>query len=104
MSRKPRESSNPVATKEVRAAWHALPQHKLIDILSERIGTDGSVTTCNSASRHIKIIGAERTVELYATTGTVNCAPQGKLKSCNYKNMMPERAIERAITLAQKGW
>jgi hypothetical protein len=99
-----KKSSNPVATRQVREAWREMPFHKLKKILLEKLGNDGEVRSCDSKSGHVKVIGKARTIELYTTTGTVNCSPQGKMKSCNYKNMMPERAIERVVSLAKHGY
>tara|TARA_B100002049_G_C15847452_1_gene277796 strand:+ start:230 stop:535 length:306 start_codon:yes stop_codon:yes gene_type:complete len=92
------------ATDPVRSAWKAMPNHKLIPALESRLGKDVTVRVCNSTNRHIKVIGPARTVELYATTGLVNCAPHNNLKPCKFTNMMPSRAIERVATLATQGW
>lgn len=92
------------ATPEVRAAWRELETHDITAKLISRLDSAEQVRVCNSRNRHIKIFGPARTVELYGTTGVVNCGPHNNMKACKHTNMMPERAIDRAITLATKGW
>lgn len=92
------------ASPETRAAWRALSNEAVLSALQNQLGESGTIRLCNDKNRHFKIIGNARTVELYATTGLVNCGRQGSLKPCKHTNMQPERAFSRAVTLAQQGW
>lgn len=88
-------------SNELRKKWSALDNKSVLSKL-ESLGL--FVELKNSRNRHFKITGKTRVVELYATTGTVNSAPQGKMNACSYKGMEPERAFKRILSLANIGY
>lgn len=59
---------------------------------------------CNPKNKHFKIKGHKREIHLYATTGTVNAPPYGKLKACKYTDMKPSSAFDRILSLAKTGY
>lgn len=91
---------SPSISRERRTQWQALSNQAIIDTFT---AAGVTVTLKNSNNRHFKVKGHARPVELYATTGTVNAAQHQHRKACTARNMSPERAIERAISLAKHG-
>ncbi len=91
---------SPQIAPEIRQAWRALTNQQILDNLKMQ-GIE--VELKNAKSRHFKLQGKVRPVELYASTGTVNAAPHQGKKSSTAKAMMPERALQRAVSLANIG-
>lgn len=58
----------------------------------------------NCKNHHLTIIGEKRKVELYPTTGTVNCGRTGTLKQCTYRDMELTKALRRVFELATMGY
>jgi hypothetical protein len=86
--------------QECRQAWREINNHAIVKRI-ENAGLQANLMPSNN--RHIKITGGLRPVELYATTGTVNASPYGQKGASKAKGMLPERALERAISLAKHG-
>lgn len=93
---------SPIISTELRQAWKKLSISNIIDILSKK---GLNVELKNYDSKHLKIKGKVRAVDFYASTGTVSANPveSAKLSYCSYKEMMPERAFERILSLANIG-
>ena len=91
---------SPKIKPEVRQAWRDKRTDQIKDAF-ERCGLKADLK--DSGSRHFKITGGVRPVELYATTGTVNAAPFQKFGSTTVRGMTPNRAFSRAISLARFG-
>ena len=93
---------SPIISSDLRKAWSALSMSDIRKILLQK-GAQ-KVEIKNEKNRHLKIKGKSRSVDLYATTGTVSANRKGKLKYCSHKEMMPERAFECILTLAHIGY
>ena len=94
---------SPIISNDLRTLWANFTNKDIIDYFKEK---NVNVQIPNSSNRHFKIRGSKRKVDLYATTGTVS-ANQVKrlgLKYCSFKEMTPERALERVLTLANLGY
>lgn len=94
---------SPNISKELRISWVNFENDKIISTLTSQGIPKENILVLNSKNRHFKILGQKRTVELYATTGTVNSAPLGSLGASTAKGMYPERAIKRIVSLANIG-
>lgn len=94
---------SPIISQELRDAWNKLSNKDIINLFKSK---NVNVQIKNSDNRHFKIIGSKRKVDLYATTGTVssNQIKRLNLSYCSFKEMLPQRAIERALTLANLGY
>lgn len=88
-------------TPELRDAYKSFSNKDFFDKFKNKVQ---DVKISCDKNRHIIIKGLKRTVSLYATTGTVNAAPENGYNSVNIKGMKPERAIERVISLANFGY
>lgn len=91
---------SPDISIELRQSWSSMSNLDIKQALQEK---NLSVRLMNEKNRHFKITGDVRTVELYATTGTVNAVKHGRLKPSKAKLMMPERAFSRVLSLANIG-
>jgi hypothetical protein len=91
---------SPIISAELRRAWSDLSNS---DIQKKLESFGLTVELKNSKSRHFKVSGSIRPVELYASTGTVNAAPFGKLGSSLARGMYPDRALSRVQSLAKIG-
>lgn len=94
---------SPSISKELREAWTNFSNQQIIDFFKNK---NINIQLSNSGNRHFKIRGKKRKVDLYATTGTVSANPVKRLnlKYCSHKEMMPERALERIMSLANFGY
>ena len=93
---------SPTVSVELRKSWLSLSMSDIRNILLKK-GAH-KVEIKNEKNRHLKIKGKSRSVDLYATTGTVSANRKGDLKYCSHKEMQPERAFDRIITLANIGY
>lgn len=90
----------PHITDELRQAYSQVSNKDIIAFFEEK---GAKIELKNSKNRHFVITGSVREVSLYATSGTVNAKPTKQLGSVNVKGMMPERALSRALSVANFG-
>ena len=56
-------------------------------------------------SGHVQVIGKERKVNFYATTGTIHANPvKGKFKEYKLRGASNKRGLERVVSLANHGY
>lgn len=92
---------SPIISIELRNAWKSLS----VETIKEKLENFGlKVEIKNFNNKHIKIIGKARQVDLYASTGTVSANKSSSFKYCSYKEMMPERAFKRILSLSNIGY
>lgn len=94
---------SPNIPQVLRQAWAEIHGFKLREMIKAEC-PDVEVRSCDSKRRHYKLKGKVRTVNLYASTGTISVEPHGDMKGFNQRLMMPERAIKRAVTIANIGY
>lgn len=93
-------SARPHITPEIRAAYDKISTKQWLEWFKSK-GVKASLR--NSKNKHFLIKGTVREVSIYATSGTVTAGPTKQMGSINVKGMMPERALERAVAIANFG-
>lgn len=96
---------SPTISKNVRKSWFQTNDLTIINFFKDK---NIEIELKNDNNRHFKIFGDKRTIDLYATTGTIssNKTKLGDktLNYCSYKEMLPERAFDRIFSLATIGY